>query len=198
MNTPSLVEMVRTASPDTLAAVQLRHPAAPEVFQTTRLLGDGDASFSPEKRAATLDFLGTSLNVAAKQLDQLSAAIRLTMRKVSGIRFFGSLVATIAGGFAGLAALAFPNDVVQAGGAFLAMVGGIASATADQFEKAPSGIRIASTDEYAKLIEARSDLELFRLKITGDPIFPISDADLAAIGNRLDQISVSIIRLKMA
>ena len=43
--------------------------------------------------------------------------------------------------------------------ALVAMAGGFAAIIAEYFERSPSGIKIASAEEYGKLVEIRSSIE---------------------------------------
>jgi len=120
------------------------------------------------------------------------------MKKVARIRYVGSLIASISGGLAGILAIALSNALIQAITAFLAMLGGIAAATAEQFERAPSGVRIASAEEYGKIIEMRANLEVTRTKLERDKILPLDDQDIRNMLEELDKYAASLIRLKMA
>ena len=88
--------------------------------------------------------------------------------------------------------------MVQALTAFAAMLGGIAAITADQFELAPGGLKFASTEEYTKIIELRSGLDLLRLKVAQDSIRPLDASALDAILNSLNDYSIQIDRWKVA
>jgi hypothetical protein len=75
---------------------------------------------------------------------------------------------------------------------------GIAAVTAEQFERAPSGVRIASAEEYGKIIEMRANLEITRTKLQRDKILPLDDQDISNMLAELDKYAASLIRLKMA
>ena len=104
----------------------------------------------------------------------------------------------MSGGLAGILIIALDDNWIKAIVAFAGMLGGIAAVTADQFERAPSGIRIASADEYSRLIVMRSNMEVVRLKIERDAVVPNSDGDLQHMLNELDGYAKIIIRLKLA
>lgn len=82
--------------------------------------------------------------------------------------------------------------------AIIAMLGGIITAFADQFERAPSGVRIASTDEYGKLIEMRANIEIINLKLERDKIIQVQEQELRDMLTQIDQYAAAIVRLKMA
>jgi hypothetical protein len=199
---PSLIDLLSRAQPTALASLRNRYPSQGKLLSSERLLTAEVAlpptPLEPEKRAAVRDLVLTSMVTLAADLDALAKNIREIMKKVSAIRFVGSLIASISGGLAGILIIALSNDVIQAITAFVAMLGGIASITADQFERAPSGIRIASADEYGKIIEMRSNIEMIRLKLQRDNIVPVDDQDIGDMLAQLDRYAAGIIKLKMA
>lgn len=152
MIAPNLIDLLSNDQPSALLALRSRHPAEASVFSSDRLLGEQEAvpKFDPTRRSAILDLISTSVTTCAADFDAMARSIRETMKKVSRIRYVGSLIASISGGLAGVLAIALTNALIQAITAFLAMMGGIAAATAEQFERAPSGVRIASAEEYGK------------------------------------------------
>ena len=196
LRAPSLIELLGHIDPEKLKALRAEHPENAKLFSTERDLGSGEMTSG--QRTAIMDLVGKGLPAVAKDLDDLSKAIRVTMQKAANIRFVGAIVATVAGGISGIIALSNSNGVVQAVSAFLAMFGGIATVTADQFERAPSGRRIASTDEYASLVEARADVELIRLKVSQGATNPIGDSEVAAMLDRLNGHAMTVLKLKMA
>jgi hypothetical protein len=78
------------------------------------------------------------------------------------------------------------------------MLGGIAAATAEQLERAPSGVRIASAEEYGKVIEMRSNLEVMRTKLQRDKILPLDDEEIKNMLAEFDKYAAYLIRLRMA
>ncbi|TFF20845.1 hypothetical protein E3C22_18330 [Jiella endophytica] len=216
-NAPSLIELLKRNASGDLEALRRQFPEAAKLFSTERMLGPEDESAIPTaenvsgsggiqpgrptpfpNRAAVIALIETSLNTIIAEMDALTQTIRKTMKQVSRTRFAGAIVATIAGGLTSILALKFPNEVVQAVTAFVAMLGGITTVTADQFERAPSGVRIASAEEYAKLVEARSKVELIELKIARDNIIAISRRDLYAMLDELNDYALTVKRLQLA
>ena len=196
---PSLIELLTVSAPADLQNLMIEYPDASDLFKTERMLGPEDgAPMVRPNRKAMIALISKSIKTIALDADKIATSIRNTIRRVSQIRFSGAIIATIAGGLAGILALGFPSEIVQATTAFAAMLGGVATVTADQFELAPSGVRIASTDEYAKLVEMRAALELVRLRIQQDRIIPLSDEDLTAMLGKLNDYSMNVLRLKLA
>ncbi len=199
---PNLIDLLSREQPATLESLRARYPSEVQIFSSERLLGDtepkGAPQFNTTQRSATLDLISTSVSRCAADFDALANAIRETMKKVARIRYVGSLIASISGGLAGILAIALSNALIQAITAFLAMLGGIAAATAEQFERAPSGVRIASAEEYGKIIEMRANLEVTRTKLERDKILPLDDQDIRNMLEELDKYAASLIRLKMA
>jgi hypothetical protein len=58
-----------------------------------------------------------------------------------------------------------------------------------------SGLRIAGTDEYAKLIGMIGEVELIKLKLGRDAVMPVPDDQLKAMLEKLDEYSLQVIRL---
>jgi hypothetical protein len=199
---PNLIDLLSRQDPNALSSLRDRYPAQTQLLSSERLLGREAAASSihldPAKRVAVIELIMTSMTQMTGESDALSIAIRATMKRVSVIRYVGSLIASISGGVAGILIIVLSNDVIQAITAFMAMLGGMAAVTADQFERAPSGIRIASADEYGKLIEMRSNIEMIRLRISRDKVIPIQDEDIRDMLTQLDRYAASVIRLKMA
>jgi hypothetical protein len=195
---PNLIEFLERSDPTSVRSLRDEFGSNERLFSTERQLGGSGPASLGGGRAAVVALIAKSLSALVRDMDSLASAIRTTMARVSKIRFSGSLMATIAGGLTGILALALSNEVVQAATAFAAMLGGVAAVTADQFERAPSGARIASTDAYEKIITARSDMELIRLKIERDKILPLSDEELSGMLDRLNQYAVDVQRLRMA
>jgi hypothetical protein len=199
---PNLIDLLSREQPATLESLRARYPSEAQIFSSERLLGNtgpgGTPQFNATQRSATLDLISTSVSGRAADFDELANAIRETMKKVARIRYVGSLIASIAGGLAGILAIWLSNALIQAITAFLAMLGGIAAATAEQFERAPSGVRIASAEEYGKIIEMRANLEVTRTKLQRDKILPLDDQDIRNMLAELDKYAASLIRLKMA
>jgi hypothetical protein len=198
---PRLIDLLGQEDPATLAALRGRYPSQSTLLTAERALGpEATAPFALgiEKRTAVKDLILASGTSLITELDRLSVQIRDVMRRVGMIRFVGSLIATVSGGLAAILIVVLSNEAVQAIAAFLAMLGGIAAITADQFERAPSGIRIASAEEYAKVIEMRSNLEVVRVKLERDNVFPVSDDDMNSMLKEVDGYAGSIVRLKMA
>ena len=120
------------------------------------------------------------------------------MKKAMNIRFGGAVTAALFGGLTGLLALLMPDKLVQALTSFVSMFGGVAAMCADQFERAPSGARIATAEEFGKVLEARTNLEILTLQIARDSVLPIKDKDLSSMLAQLDQLSLTIMHLRLS
>jgi hypothetical protein len=199
---PNLIDLLTREQPSALELLRARYPSEAQIFSSERLLGDtvpgGAPQLNATKRAAILDLISTSVSTCAADFDALAEAIRETMKKVARIRYVGSIIASISGGLAGILTITLSNALIQAITAFLAMLGGIAAATAEQFERAPSGARIASAEEYGKIIEMRANLEIMRAKLQRDKVLPLDDQDIINMWAEFDKYAASLIRLKMA
>jgi hypothetical protein len=199
---PNLVDLLNRKQPSELASLRARHPLQEKVFSSERFLGDTPSKspdhFDADQRSAILDLISTSVSACSADFDSVAKAIRETMKRVARIRYAGSLIASISGGLAGVLAIALSNALIQATTAFFAMLGGIAAATAEQFERAPSGVRIASAEEYGKVIEMRSNLEVMRTKLQRDKILPLDDEEIKNMLAEFDKYAAYLIRLRMA
>jgi hypothetical protein len=199
---PNLIDLLSREQPTILESLRARYPSEAQIFSSERLLGaaepGGVPQFNATQRSATLDLIAASVSTNAANFDALAIVIRETMKKVARIRYVGSLIASISGGLAGILAIVWRNAPIQAIIAFLAMFGGIGAATAEQFERAPSGVRIASAEEYSKIVEMRANLEIMLTKLQRDKIFPLDDQEVRNMLAESDKYAAGLIRLKMA
>ena len=99
----------------------------------------------------------------------------------------GAITATSAGAVSAVFAYAKSEQQLAAMvSALVAMSGGLSSILADHFERAPSGIKIASAEEYGKLVEMRSALERMGARIARDSLFEIDDEELHNMSKTID------------
>jgi len=82
--------------------------------------------------------------------------------------------------------------------ALVAMAGGFAAIIAEYFERSPSGIKIASAEEYGKLVEIRSSIERISTRMARDSLFGLDDQELEAISKTIDEFAGEIVRLAFA
>src|SRR5262245_39398659 len=201
-----LIALLEETNRSQLQDVRARHPSVASVLTSARELGDSaDAAASVTKtlpkdaRDALLNIVKLGTESVNKQVEELATSIRRQMIKVNRMRFCGAIIATVSG--AVTAILQYANlgaQAVTTVGAVVSMLGGLTTLFADQFEKAPSGVRIASLEEYGKMTEMRGDVERIRIRLGRDSLVTISDDDLRAMLERLDGYALQVIRLRLA
>jgi hypothetical protein len=121
------------------------------------------------------------------------------MKLVTRVRFGGAIIAAVSGALTAiLQYVAISAQGATTVGAVLGMLGGLTTLFADHFEKAPSGIRIASLEEYGKIMEMRGDIERMRMRLSRDDLVMIGNEELRTMLERLDGYALQIIRLRFA
>jgi hypothetical protein len=196
---PNLIELLGRKAPDVLIELRAAHLAQGALFSSKAKFGSPDTGKEgQDQRAATLDLIQRGIEPVASSAQAITTRMRTASQRVSRIRFVGALVATISGGITGILALFVGPAIVQSATAFSAMLGGIAAVTADQFELSPSGLKIASPDEYAKIVEVCSNLEVLRIKIAQDSVRPLDTAALDTMLDSLNDCAIKINRWKLA
>jgi hypothetical protein len=205
MQYPNLVAYLDTSAPGTVEQLRQKHPDSMELFSSARILGEEKEEPGDEGKAtrvahaALRDLVQATVARIKNSLDQIANAIRERMKSISRMKFFGAFVAAVSGGIGAiLTYIGFGHESIALSGAVAGMLGGVVGLCADYFEKAPSGIRIAGVDEYAKLIEMIGNVELFKMQIDRDTVLPVADDQLKAMLEKLDVYSLQVIRLSRA
>jgi hypothetical protein len=196
MQFQNLIALLDASAPDVMQQWRLKHPGAKDVLSSARQLGEESGAASNADRLALLDLVQASLAHVTESLGQVATKIRKRMKSVSRMKFLGSLVASVSGATAAsLTYIELGDKMIALFGALVGMAGGALGLLADYFERSPSGLRIAGTDEYAKLIGMIGEVELIKLKLGRDAVMPVPDDQLKAMLEKLDEYSLQVIRL---
>ncbi|PWW04346.1 hypothetical protein DFR52_1011043 [Hoeflea marina] len=202
-STAKMVEFLERSSPGEINALRQRHQSEGRVLSSARELGSLNEApmgkIAPAQRAAYIDLVSQSAKGLKTQAEVLINAIRQRMTLVNRTKMIGGVIATISGA---IGALLVYLQVDQAGvalaSALVAMLGGLATLFADYFEKAPSGIRIASAEEHGRFVEIRASLDRIERRIARDAIIVVSDQDLLEMVSIMDDYSDRVVRLSFA
>jgi hypothetical protein len=194
-----MIDLLARENPAALASLRERYPTEAKVFSSERLLGHKEPTpgLTAAQKVARTDLISSYLTTGVSELDKLAIAVKSNMKMVSRIRLAGSIMASVSGAIAAILALFLNNASIQAATAILAAAGGISSATAEQWERAPSGVRISAAEEYGKIVEMRSKLENMRTKIQRDNIIPLTDQEVVSMVEESERYAGDILRLKM-
>jgi hypothetical protein len=196
MSYQNLIGLLEHVAPDALVELRQHHPDERSLLSSSRELGETDSKISAAQRAALIDLVRTSVLKLKPGADALASTIRDRMKAISRMKFFGALVASVAGGFgAVLTSLGVGNQWIAPIGAGAGMLGGVVGLVADQFERSPSGFRIAALDEYSKLLDMIGELELIRIQVERDGVLPLPEQQLEAMLEKLDKYALQISRL---
>ena len=189
---PALLDSLKTSFPATKA--RFSHLKGFEA-ETERPAALG----SPAQANAALAHAQAGDQANRAQLDRLLAHTRKRMKIAHWIKQSGALAALLLS--IATAYLAW-TDGAQATATFFtalgAAVASLAATLSDMVVKSPSGVSIASPDEFAKLVALRVDAE--RIKLTLDRIAALaaSDTGLAAILDELDRDALDVMRYSLA
>jgi hypothetical protein len=197
------VTLLKAIDPKVVDSLRMKYPRQEELFGTTRELGDDESTKPrPEEvthRQAVMELLGASIRTERDQLEQLIFQIRQRMVLVARTRLFGAVVSTTSAALSAVFAYAGGGQQVAAMvSALIAMAGGLSAILADYFERAPSGVKIASAEEYGKLVEVRSSLERIMVRVARDNLFKLDDQEIETISKAVDEFAGEIIRLRFA
>jgi hypothetical protein len=205
MGYQNLVSLLEEMSSTGLQRLRDRYADAGGILSSSRELGElndaasGSDAESNNVRPTLVGLVQVGVEDLKTVLEELGSRIRARMKFVSNLRFFGAIIAAVSGGLTALLPLwSVDQQGITATGALVSMLGGLIALFADQFERAPSGIRIASFDEYGKLIEMRGDVERMSMKLRRDGLISIPMNELNTMLERLDGYSSNIIRLRFA
>lgn len=186
---PDLVSLIERQDPASMASLRAAFPDQQEALSSARELGETEpaSQLSVLQRAAHLDVLRLGIPVVISSLDSLSRDLRQRMERVSNVRFWGTALAAASGGIAGILALFAPQDIINAIMAFVAMLSAITALFADHFDRAPSGVRVKTTDEFSRTLERRGEIEAIRIKIERDGILRNKDDEIRTMIASMDE-----------
>lgn len=201
LSTSGIVDFLERAAPDRINELRDAHQAEAKTLSVAKDLGLGDVDFKqvkfePTQRAALIDLLRSSVGKLKEQSEKLIQAVRKKMVIVNRTKMIGGVIATASGA---IGAFLVHLDVGEAGtalaSAFIAMLGGLATLFADYFEKAPSGLRIASAEEHGHLVEIQTALDQIERRIQRYDILVLSDQDLEEMVKAVDDYAERVVRL---
>jgi hypothetical protein len=203
LQTSSLVDFMERTASTKIQALRATYPTEDQLLSTARELGPSGqgewVELSDTKRAALIELIISNLQQLKQRSEDLIHLIRSKMKLVNRTKMVGGIIATMSGGFG--ATLVF-FDVGQNGTALataiIAMIGGLATLFAEYFEKAPSGIRIATAEEHGRLVEAHATIERIERRVNRDALITLSDEELGEMVGALDDFADRIVRLSFA
>ncbi|KLK93925.1 hypothetical protein AA309_05425 [Microvirga vignae] len=194
----SLVTVLERWAPTEIAELRRRHVAAASLLSSSRELGEAQdaGSAAPVSGDGTvlLDLARASLAPLRARVDRLLEHVLRRMTLASRIRLFGAVAAAASGLVAALLVYTGSEKGTQLATACFSFVGGLVTVLADRVIQAPSGLPIASSDVYTKILAMRLDIERMALRLARAVPTPLSESDLADILNRLDEIALDLIR----
>lgn len=198
-----LVAYLERSSPESIAALRNRFPENKQLLSSAKSLGTESAVARSENteqdQTAFVDLLKSSTVKLEADTDELIAAIKTRMTLVHRTKLIGGLIAATSGALtAFLASASAPDQTTALATALVATVGGLLTVVADYFERSPSGIRIASAEEYGKLLDARSSLARISRQISQTVVAPLSLDDLHEKLAETNTVAEHILRLKFA
>jgi hypothetical protein len=201
-NYPSLMTFLEGRDPTTAKGLRNRHGDVGELFTTTRELGETATApdvIDPKRRAALIDLLVSTISKMKLALLDLAAFVRRKMRLVTRVKFAGAVIATVSGGLGAVFSyMEFGDKTTAMIISVLSLCGGLAAIFSDELQKAPSGIKIGSVEEYTKIVEMLKEVELIERRIERDPVFSIPDGELHNLLTKLDRFALEITRLSLA
>lgn len=197
----NLIGLLEDTGPSALRKLREQYPGAGPLLSSSRELGDAEAKAvpAPSQRSLLIDLIRAGVSDVKTNSDHLASAIRDRMKAISRMKFFGALVASVSGGLGALlTSLSVPERWIIITGAAAGMLGGVVGLAADQFERSPSGYRIAALDEYSKLLDVIGDVEVIGMQVERDEVVPLPDEQINAMLAKLDKYAVQINRLRRA
>ncbi len=195
----NLIGLLESTAPTAISKLREQHPDAGVLLSSSRELGDAEAIGKPDQRSALIDLVRTGASNVKTNSDRLASAILDRMKAISRMKFFGALVASLSGGLGALlTSLSVADRLIVIVGAVAGMLGGAVGLVADQFERSPSGFRIAALDEYSKLLDTIGEVEMIRIQVERDGVLPLLDEELRAMLAKLDKCALQINRLSRA
>jgi hypothetical protein len=199
MSYQNLIGLLEHSAPKTLLALRGRYPDAGALLSSSRELGDAEAITISNRRAALIDLILAGASNVKADSERLAYSIHDRMKAISRMKFFGALVAVLSGGLGALlTTLGVASQWISTVGPLAGMLGGVVGLVADQFERSPSGVRIAALDEYGKLLDMIGEIDLIRNQIERDEVLPLPDEQLRSMLDQLDKFALTINRLRRA
>lgn len=188
---PDLVSLIEKHDPARMALIRAAYPDQQKALSSARELGDTAQTgpLTERERLVHLDLLRSGIPTAISRIETLGRDLRRRMDLVSNIRFWGTVCAAVSGGLGTILALVMRQDYVNAATALMAMISALAALFADHFDRAPSGVRVKTTEEFNRILEYRGEIEAIRIKIERDDILPSKDDDIRAMLKNMDETS---------
>lgn len=201
--TNSLLTLISEVDRPLLERLMEDHPDTPKLWSLERSrtsnlqLSVQDQNLKVFEAKVDLLFSGV-----ATLRDDIDAVLTVVLRKMKAVRrvqLFGASLATLSG-LALAISSALEADVVwqKVVAAAFATIGGIVVVLSDYFEQAPSGIRIASAEEFGKL--SQIDAELIRLerRAKRHSVLPLAEEDVDEMIASLDEYAMHLNRFRVA
>lgn len=195
-----LNRLINFYQPGSLASLKTKFPAEPQRFALERDMGNGAPGDSdPGERNAKLAQAKIGEESVRGQLDTLIAAVRHKMRVSFWLRQGGSIGAV----FASLVTAYLvwggkPATNTTLATAAFAAFGSLTTTLADTVVKSPSGVALASPEEFAKMINARVEVERSRQLLASAAMAGLNDAELDRILVDLNEMALQVMRYTLA
>jgi hypothetical protein len=195
----NIITLLEAANSLELQAIRKQFPSETELLSSARVLGERAGTETLPDRNALLKILSASIETERKQVTALLLEIRQKMVLVARTKLSGAIVSTTTGALSAVLSFAGSGQKTEAMiTALLAMAGGLAAIIADYFERSPSGIRIASAEEYGKLVQIRAAVERMSARLARDMVSRLDEQEIQTMASTLDEFAGDIVRLKYA
>jgi hypothetical protein len=196
----NLVTVLERTNPSELNALRAQYPESAAILSTARRLG-GEAVPTSTTDDTTpsadvmLQLARSGVAAMQQRLDHLLAHVLRRMTIASRIKLVGAVAAAAAGVVTGLLAYSdHTKPFAEFATGFFSFIGGMVTILADQVIRSPSGLMIASTEEHAKILSMRLDVERMALRLARAVPAPVTREELSKILDDLDNKSVEMIR----
>jgi hypothetical protein len=178
-----------------LAPAPVAKALGPEAAPASALAAADEGETKRKTASLLLDLAQVGVADMQKRLDDLLEHVLARMTLASRIKLVGAIAATAAGLVSGFLTFAKePAATLQLVTAGFSFVGGLVTILADQVIRSPSGLPIASSEEHGKILATRVDVERIALRLARTEAIPVTEKDLTEIIEKLDEISVAMIR----
>jgi hypothetical protein len=207
MSYQNLITALEESDPAQLASLRTRFTANKSLFSAARELGPAhkpqpnDKAIKSQSGASALQMdammalAEAGIETMRKRVDDLLAFILRRMKAASRIKLVGSIAAAASGLVsAALAVSDGMKEITQLTAASFSFIGGIVALLADQIVRTPSGVPIASSEEHAKIVDMRVEVERMALRLSRSGQKPLSQEDLSQILDALDEQALKMIR----
>jgi hypothetical protein len=191
---PHVIEFLIGTNPAAVEALRRKYPSAQDLLTVSATLGDSQDTESEIAKVPVRELLRDLANATVNEMTpKIEEVIE---KKVNAAKFFGAVLTTAGGAItATMPAIGVLDTAATAIVGIVTMLSGLAVIFADRFEQAPSGVKIASIEEHAKLIEARSGVDRMKRRLKRDGADPIPETDLRTMLDDLDKLSATLVRL---